>query len=47
MQFRQRGLEMLLAVMVAASAKAGVATNPPLGVMTYHLRYASDTPPNI
>jgi len=37
---------MFLSGMVAASAPAGVATNPPLGVMTYNLRYASATPPN-
>lgn len=46
MQFRQLALGIILTWMVATLAKAEVATNPPLGVMTYNLRYASQTGPN-
>jgi len=37
---------MILSLLVATAVQAEVATNPPLCVMTYNLRYASATPPN-
>lgn len=46
MQFCRLVLGFILAGLVAASVRAEVATNPPLGVMTYNLRYASQTGPN-
>lgn len=46
MQFRRLVLGLFLSWVIAASARAEVATNPPLCVMTYNLRYASQTGPN-
>lgn len=46
MQFRQLALGVIFSGVVATSVCAEVATNPPLCVMTYNLRYASATPPN-
>lgn len=37
---------MLISITVATAACAEVATNPPLCVMTYNVRYANATPPN-
>lgn len=46
MQLCRLLLGTLLCWAVAMSVYAEVATNPPLCVMTYNLRYASATPPN-
>ncbi len=46
MQFPKLLFGLLLGGMITTSLRAEVATNPPLCVMTYNLRYASKTPPN-
>lgn len=45
-QFHRLVLGIIVCRALATSVQAEVATNPPLCVMTYNLRYASDTPPN-
>src|SRR6478736_2315125 len=46
MQLHRLVWGMIFSWAVATSIQAEVATNPPLCVMTYNLRYASATPPN-
>jgi endonuclease/exonuclease/phosphatase family metal-dependent hydrolase len=46
MQFPKLLFGLLLGGMITTSLRAEVATNPPLCVMTYNLRYASPTGPN-
>ncbi len=46
MQLHRLVWGMIFSWAVATSVYAEVATNPPLCVMTYNLRYASATPPN-
>lgn len=46
MQLHRLVWGMIFCGMVATSVCAEVATNPPLCVMTYNVRYASATPPN-
>ena len=46
MQLHRLVWGMIFCGTVATSVSAEVVTNPPLGVMTYNLRYASPTGPN-